>query len=246
MVNAFIIESQKTEKQFLESLILKTCPEINISGKIDSLVDIKQHLRDSKSTLMFVDVDDLRKEDIEIVDTLISDFEVIFVTTTEAPVLKAIQYASSWYIEKPVKKNELIITVNNAIRNIERKEEQARFNYLLEKLTRQNSQDRIIGIPTLEGFEFLLIDEIIRLEGLQKCTRIITTQRTDMISSYNLGEFCRILDRHGFFSPHKSHLINLKFIRQYSREGNIVMQNGSHVPVSKRRKKDFLNQFLHL
>jgi two-component system LytT family response regulator len=112
-------------------------------------------------------------------------------------------------------------------------------------MARMNGNGQILGIPTLEGFEFIHISEIIRCEGLQKCTRIITTEKSDMISSYNLGEFRRILEPHGFFSPHKSHLINLKYIRKYNREGSITMNNGTYVPVSKRRKKDFLDQFTH-
>ncbi len=142
-------------------------------------------------------------------------------------------------------RNDLVLAVNHALRNLKRKEEETRNRNLLEQLSRYNQPLHIIGVPTLEGFEFLHIEDIIRCEGLQKCTRIITTEKTDMISSYNLGEFRKILEPHGFFSPHKSHLINLKYIRKYSREGTIIMNNGSWVPVSKRRKKEFLNQFIH-
>ena len=54
-------------------------------------------------------------------------------------------------------------------------------------------------------------------------------------------EFIKKLKPHGFYSPHKSHLINLNLISKYHKEGNILMNNGTWVPVSIRKKKDFLN-----
>jgi two-component system LytT family response regulator len=81
---------------------------------------------------------------------------------------------------------------------------------------------------------------------LQKCTRVITRDKTDIVSSYNLGEFRKMLEPYGFYSPHKSHLINLNYIRKYHKEGNILMVNHSYVPVAKRKKKEFLNQVKHI
>ena len=94
--------------------------------------------------------------------------------------------------------------------------------------------------PTLKGFDFISIHDIIRCEGLQKCTRIITQEKSDIISSYNIGEFVKRLEKHGFFQNHKSHLINLRHIKQYYKEGTIKMADNSFVPVSKRKKSQFL------
>ena len=80
---------------------------------------------------------------------------------------------------------------------------------------------------------------------MQKCTRIITTTKTDIISSYNIGEFKKLLEPYGFFVTHKSHLINLTFVKHYRREGTIILKDNSSVPVSKRRKAIFLKQVIH-
>ena len=117
---------------------------------------------------------------------------------------------------------------------------------LLEKLLHEKKTDVLVGIPTLDGFDFFFVREIIRCEGLQKCTRIVTTTKTDIISSYNIGEFRKMLERHQFFSPHKSHLINLGFILKYKREGTIVLRDNTCIPVSKRKKSEFLDLMLHL
>jgi two-component system LytT family response regulator len=247
MVNASLIESSGGALHCLEIMISKLFPEITISYKTDSLATAWQYLEDSDSMLVFIDIAGFKKEEMELVGKIISaDFEVIFVTSTGSHAMDALKYGASGYILKPVKKNDFLLTVRNTLRKIKKKEEQQRNKNLLEMLTSHVDKDQIIGIPTLEGYEFIQVQDIIRCEGLQKCTRIITKEKTDLISSYNLGEFRKILEPFGFYSPHKSHLINLKHIRKYHREGSIIMLNGSYVPVSKRKKKEFMEQFTHL
>ncbi len=116
----------------------------------------------------------------------------------------------------------------------------------LEQLLQEKNVDKLIGIPTLEGFDFIAVKEIIRCEGLQKCTRIVTTSKTDIISSYNIGEFRKLLEPYFFFSPHKSHLINLAFLKKYKREGTIMLRDNACIPVSKRKKSEFLELVIHL
>lgn len=246
MVNALLIESTGSYLHCLESMILKACPDINISYKVDSLSKAFKLPVEKSPELVFIDIDNLKEDDYKLVDNFLSDeYEVILITKTSAQAIEVIKHGAAGYIVKPVKRDELAFMVSHAIQKIKRKEEETRNKFLSDLMARMNGNGQILGIPTLEGFEFIHISEIIRCEGLQKCTRIITTEKSDMISSYNLGEFRRILEPHGFFSPHKSHLINLKYIRKYNREGSITMNNGTYVPVSKRRKKDFLDQFTH-
>ena len=103
-----------------------------------------------------------------------------------------------------------------------------------------------IGIATLEGIEFIRVEEVIRCEGLQRCTNVVVQNRKNMVSSYNLGEFIKLLENYGFYSPHRSHLINLSHVHRYDREGIILMTDQSAIPVSRRKKQEFLDQLKHL
>lgn len=106
---------------------------------------------------------------------------------------------------------------------------------------------KLVGIPTIEGLEFIDTEKIIRCEGLQKCTLIITTEKSDIISSYNIGKFVNLLEESGFFYCHRSHLINLRFVKKYTREGYIFFSvNSKPVPLARRKRCAFLNQIRHL
>ncbi|MCB0628728.1 MAG: LytTR family transcriptional regulator, partial [Lewinella sp.] len=161
--------------------------------------------------------------------------------------LDAFQHAAAGFVLRPVQVKDLLIAVNNVKKRIADKRENQHNGQLPRKIDSTSMvRQEIIGIPTMEGFEFLPVQEIIRCEALQKCTRVFTEARKEVFSSYNLGEFRKQLTAWGFFSPHKSHLINLRHVRKYHREGSIIMVDGSYVPVAKRKKGEFLNQVNHL
>ena len=104
---------------------------------------------------------------------------------------------------------------------------------------------RLLGIPHLHGISFVKGEEIIRCEGMQRLTKVVTTDGS-IISSYNIGEFCILLKGWGFFLSHKSHLINLNFLRNYDTEGIITLRDGSSVPLARRRREAFMAQICRL
>lgn len=145
-------------------------------------------------------------------------------------------------INRPINEADFVITIQNAIDKLE-----------LEKRIKDiedENQDYfpkdVIGIPTMEGFEYLKIDSIVRCEGLQRCTRIVATGRQDIISAYPIGQFKTLLKGHSFYLSHRSHLINLKKVMRYSREGYIFLNDLSRVPLARRNKIDFISQWKHI
>ena len=106
---------------------------------------------------------------------------------------------------------------------------------------KKKTKEHLVGIPTQRGIEIVPVSEIIRCEGMQKCTRIISSEKKDIVSSYSIGVFRKLLQEFGsFFSPHRSYVVNMNFICKYERAGHIVMKDGSRVPVTRTRRNDFL------
>jgi two-component system LytT family response regulator len=58
-----------------------------------------------------------------------------------------------------------------------------------------------------------------------------------------LKDFEELLLPYRFFRIHNSHMINLNYIRKYIRGegGQVVMDNGDVVDVSRRKKEEFLS-----
>jgi two-component system LytT family response regulator len=53
--------------------------------------------------------------------------------------------------------------------------------------------------------------------------------------SKTIKEFEELLADHGFIRVHKSHLVNMHFVKAL-KDGNIVLLNGDTTPVSRRRQ----------
>lgn len=149
----------------------------------------------------------------------------------------------STFLYKPIQTPELLITLGNGKNLIEMRRTLMAQQKILEKIQARQNNPGIIGIPTEEGIEFLPATEIMRCEGMNKYTMILTTNSRKIVSSYNIGEFAKLLHIYGFYAPHKSHLINLRWIKRLTVENQIMLQDGSSVPLSRRRKCEFVQRF---
>jgi two-component system LytT family response regulator len=247
MIRSILVDKGYDEILSLEKILCNDFPNIHISGKADSISESTTLVNKINPELLIINIELLLNCGLVLRDYFLDvNFELIFLTETANYVNDAINCNASGYLLKPVQKEHLSTAINNALSKISIRQENIRNKLLAEKYTRQSSGEDVIGIPTIEGFDFITIKEIIRCEGLQKCTRVTTMKRTDIISSYNLGEFRKLLEPYGFYSPHKSHLINLNHIIKYHREGNILMINNSYVPIAKGKRGEFLNRVKHI
>lgn len=107
------------------------------------------------------------------------------------------------------------------------------------------SQEKKIAIPCCKSYDFELVKNIVRCEGLQNYTRIFLSSGEMLISSSNIGVYKKCLKDFGFFCCHKSHVINVNHIKKFFKEGYIEMVDTSSVPLSRRRKGDFLKQIIN-
>ena len=246
MIDAILIDSQQQAVEQLIGKLEQDYPDLHICGIYTSLEAARSQLDNRQPRLIFIDARLYHSQ------TLIQNHqktdscqEIIFMADVPDYALEAIKYQISGYLVKPINDKDLSIAVRTALYRLWKKQKNNEQEQLLQRLLNQNSNE-LIGIPTIEGFEFIAVSDILRCEGLHKCTRVVTKERSDLISSYNIGEFGKLLIKFGFFAPHKSHLINMNEILRYHKEGTIIMSDNSTVPVSRRRKALFLNQLEHL
>jgi two-component system LytT family response regulator len=168
------------------------------------------------------------------------DFELIFTTAYDHYAIKAIRYSAIDYLLKPVEIDELKTAVDNAIRNRSGKKNSNQVDMLLDQLKQQ--QFRKIAVPSNEGIRFLPLDQILYLEANLNYTFIVLTDNSRLLVSRNLKEFEDLLPPGEFIRIHHSHIINRRYVDRYIRGdgGQVVMQNGNVLDVSKRKKADFM------
>lgn len=241
MITAILVDDEPKALKSLQDLLQKFCPDINIIGTAHSAAEAFDLITSKKPQLLFLDVAMPKESGFDLLQRLPSlDFELIFVTGFDKYAIDAFKFSAIGYILKPIETSDLIKAVHNASARIKLKTENHRNEQLLQNMTNAKSLENKIGIPMIEGLEFVMVKDIIRCEALQRVTKIVIQNQKSLVSSYNLGEFIKMLEPFGFFAPHRSHLINLTHVKRFHREGTIFMADDSTIPVSRRRRAEFL------
>lgn len=247
MTTAILIDDELHAREMLKEKITSLCPNIQIIGHCENAEEGRQMINGLKPNLVFLDIIMPEESGFDLLKSLPRvDFEIIFVTAYDSYAINAIQFCAIGYVLKPIRDSELIQAVFNAEKKIRSKKESEKYSQLLNNLSTPESKSNKIGIPTDEGLDFVSTSEIIRCEGFQKYTYIFRTDGTKILSSYNIGVFKKLLEPYGFYSTHKSHLINMDKIRKYNKEGTVVMNDNSSVPVAKRKKVEFQDKIVRL
>lgn len=246
-LSAIIIEDEKASRVTLTNYLSKYCPSVEILGEAENIEEgyrlIKQHQPD----LVFLDIEmpfgnafDL----LEKFDTV--HFEIIFVTAFSQYALEALNLSASNYLLKPLAIDQLIDAVNKVADQLAQKAQLKTSNILLENLTIENKQLKKVVLPMLEGFEVVVLKDVIRCEANDNLCTIYLQDGTKRTVCRTLKFYEDVLKDYDFVRIHKSHLINLNFVKQYhkGKGGEVIMSDSSTLPVSPTKKQDFLKHFM--
>lgn len=239
-INSIIIDHEARASGFLKKCLHSEFPDIIVGGQVSNYFQACGLIKKLNPELVFSDMDACGK-----IRSLESEyiFETVYISSRTEDAIFALRQNACGFILKPLSVGDIVSSVASVISKLAEKAARQ-----LSPISRDNSlpHTQLIGIPTMEGIEFLSAHEIIRFEGLQKCTRIISTRKNTMISSYNIGEFRKMLEEYGFYACHKSHVINLMHVRKITKEGFIFLIDNIGVPLARRKRLEFLQMLKHL
>lgn len=161
------------------------------------------------------------------------NFMVVLVSAHEEFGITAVKAGAVDYILKPISIKELKQTVKKLLS----------LQHKAIRVEPAQQSDKLV-IPSTHGFKVIVIDDIIRLEADGCYTTITNKEGEKTVVSRTLKDFEDTLSKDKFFRTHKSHLINLKYIKDYSNlsGNNVVMTDGSKVEISRRKAPDFIQK----
>lgn len=243
MLTAFLADPEPSTLDHLKGYLETYCPHVQVAGIAHSPEEVNSFVQKGCLDLLIIDKKFAHCLPCAHHQGQTNNWATIIMLSSssgkpEIPHLEAFSF-----LPKPLSLQSLILAITHAQQWIYSRQAHQYQVDILQQLLQAQRPATQIAIPTMEGMEFLQPSHIIRCEGLQKYTLVITTESREIVSSYNIGEFCKKLQSFGFFASHRSHLVNLQHIRKLTNEGSICMCDQSHVPLSRRRRREFLNQF---
>jgi two-component system LytT family response regulator len=245
-IKAIIIDDEPDGRTVLRTLIKMYCPQVDIIGESSSGEQGLSMIEELNPALVFLDIDMPGMNGFSLLKRLKEiTFEVIFVTAHHHYALKAIKHSALDYLLKPVDKTELIQAIEK-FENSEQYTVNERMSFLLKNDTKEGGELKQIILNVREGYIFADIDDILRCEADGNYTQVFFKNGEKQLACKTLKEFENILSPNNFWRIHKSHLINLKYLKKYVKGdggGNVVMTDSSEIEVSRRNKDAFLKQF---
>lgn len=99
----------------------------------------------------------------------------------------------------------------------------------------------------MEGFKLINVDDIISCEADDNYTHLHLKNKSKITASRTLKEIQNLLGEYEYFIRiHHSYLINLNEVNQYIRGegGYVIMNDGSHLSVSRNKKETLLKYLI--
>ena len=247
MIRAVHIEDEPRNIALLQSLIDTHCSHsVTLVGNAGNLQNSYELIKNEKPELVYLDIELNQGNAFELLEkiqnTIGIHFEIIFITAFNEYAIKAFKQNAVDYILKPVSTDELKQATARAIEKINYTNAGQNILAALNQL-KQNTTVAKLGIPVSNGLQFIHADHIVRIEAKGSYTIIYLLDGKTITCSKSLKDMENLLLGQQFIRVHSSWTINSKHLKKYFRGKNsyIEMDDGSTVPVSIRKKGDFLD-----
>jgi two-component system LytT family response regulator len=168
--------------------------------------------------------------------------EVVFTTAYDQYALQAFELNAVDYLMKPFSRERLKQAVEKVIERYQaRKPESSSVSRLATHLHDQPPMLERVVVKTGAKIEVIPLAEIEQIEA-QDDYVMIYTDNARYLKKETLNYFEKALPATDFIRIHRSHIVNMKHIKQIEQYGKesyvVVLSNGKQVNISKSRFKD--------
>ena len=244
MHTCLIIDDENKSIETLSKIILEYCDDkLQILGIANNIDEAYPLILTLKPNIVFLDIEMPFGSGFDLLEKFDKiDFQVIFTTGFDQYAITAIKFSALDYLLKPINIQEVRDAVSKAINNIESKQLNDNFKILLENLRKPKNTSNKIPLPVINGLELVQIDQIVYCHADEDYTHLFLKDGSKKVVTKSIKDFEELLTEYGFFRIHHSFLINKSYIKKYTKGegGSVITELDTEIPVSRRRKIEFL------
>jgi two-component system LytT family response regulator len=248
MLKALLVDDEQKNLENLAFLIQHDCEGVVVVDKLTSAAAARDWLQYNTADVIFLDINMPGENGFQLLSSLPQhNFKVVFVTAYQEFALQAIKASAIDYILKPIN----IVELQSAVAKIKLSihhpntvdQQQQLLENLLQSVTKQSAPKKI-ALPQLGGISFIEVDDMVSLQADSNYTIIHMADMQKLVITKTLKDFEELLDDTQFARIHKSYIVNLKYIKEYSTaDGGIVkMTDGNQWSISRRQLDMFLDK----
>jgi two-component system LytT family response regulator len=223
-------------------LLSKYCPSVEVMAEGSSVEEgvalIKQHDPD----LLFLDIQLTDGSGFDILTSFESiRSKVIFTTAYDSYAIQAFKFSAIDYLLKPIDPDQLI-ALHQRLHKMDQSEE---LKKQIQLLNENKNKIKRIALSSTQGVFYILIEEIVRCEADSNYTNFYLKDQSKIVVAKSLKEYEDLLSGINFFRVHKSHLVNMQYVKKFdNRTGMLILEDGFQVEVARRRKDALVNYLM--
>lgn len=208
-----------------------------ITGTANNLEEGVELIKKTKPDLIFLDIEMPGKNGLAIYDYFEKpDFKIIFMTAYQQYAIDALKKSASDYLLKPLNIVELKDSLQKIVKQIEQKFQDEEFKDKINILSSAEVEGKNILLEVEAGFIMENTSNIEYVYAHQSYSVIVTHSKKEILVTKSLKQLHELLPKNQFYRTHKSYLINIYFIRKFTRmaESYVLLKSGVRIPVSVR------------
>lgn len=241
MIKAIIIDDIEQARITLKKDLEVYASDVQVIGEANGVVEGAKLLKSVKPDVLFLDIQMQDGSGFDLLDILKEiNFKIIFITASDAHAIKAFRYAAIDYLLKPVDPDELVGALSKF--RDHKVNENEKYQLLNDTLKNHHKSHERLALHTQDKIHIVSITDILRCESNVNYTEFFFNNNKKLLVTKTLKEFEDLLSEQGFYRVHQSHLVNTKYIKEFVKTdgGYLIMNDGSSVPVSTRKRPEVM------
>jgi two-component system LytT family response regulator len=249
-LSALIVDDEEFSRQSLFYLLEENCSNVKVSGIASSVAEARSFLNTRPVDLIFLDIAMPKENGFELLPHISKERSaVIFITAYDQYALRALKASAVDYLLKPIDIDELKTAVIKATewKKTHSPQKDTKLPPTL-KVLQDNLNERKqltkLTIQHSQGFHIVEVQDIIYIEADSNYSMLHLKTDEVIVATKSLKEFEEILQVSCFVRIHKSIILNLNYLKNYSNSNGLFVKlnNDKELPVSRRRYGDFLER----
>ena len=217
-LRALVVDDEGPARRVLAQLLTRFCEGVSVVGEAASRAEATRLLAAARPDVVFLDVELGEGTGFDLLaETPLGEAQVVFVTAYADYAVRAFRVAATDYLVKPIELAELRASLERVRARAHRA---------------AASRGPTLSVPHANGQRVLPTARIVsvRAEGSYSLLRLAGGET--LLVTRKLGVLEAELPAGEFLRVHRSHLVNLAWVKVV-RRGDVLLGDGGSVPISR-------------
>lgn len=235
MYRCIIADDEQPARSRMKKLLASYSDKIKVIEEAKDGIDALEKAEDFRPDLIFLDIEMPGLNGIEVASQIREETKVVFITAYDEYAIKAFEANAIDYLVKPINAKRLAKTIDRIQNLMNTSQVQAISASLI-----QSEKPKRIAFKIGQKFEIFDTNQISTIHSQDQYSCCVIDGK-EVLSDDSLERILSRLDPKTFIQVHRSHIINLDFLKELRREGDrkyVAILSDFHqteIPVSREK-----------